>query len=564
MYVQIFRKFRLVMRKVLRLQFFFALFLFVTSSQAQYDLERLKQQRLQMLSDEKDTPFSIPNLQMDYDIPTGSEEKLPSTLYGSVEQILADKVLDSSSYILGANDEFTIYVIGPTNQTYTVAVNNEGQVIIPKIGSVVVRGLSLAEGKALIKEKVRSVYKNVEVNVVLTRVRLFKVHITGNLAKQGSFKVTGLTRVSELITMAGGLEPDSRYRGIEIRNEHYPDRIADLALFYHSCSFEKNPYLLEGDQVYLAPRKEIFRVEGFVSYPGTYDYLEGDNLKTILEMVGGFSRGADSSNITVTRFLDDKDSLKTFKLGVGDSLFQIFPDDRIYVFSIPEYRVFEEVTVQGEVNYPGIYPIKEGETVKEVILRAGGFTKDASLSASKLIRYEGVRQDDKELERLRHIPGEVELSPSEATYIKSGMLEEKGLFTISFADLFESETDDILLRDGDLVVIEKMTNTVRVSGAVMNPGLVEFSPDADYRFYIEEAGGKTKRAKRNDVRIIKAGQWYSKRVEEVNSIEPGDMILVSETIYRDPMTDVKDVLVILSSLATILTGFITIGDYFRK
>lgn len=487
---------------------------------------------------------------------------VPSRIHGSLEQILLDGPLDSNSYILGTNDEFAIHIWGNVNKTFNVAVDNDGYVSIPKIGIVKVRYLSLADGEKRINEKLRKVYKKADISIVLTRAKLFKVHVLGEVRKPGVYKVTGLTRVSELIEMADGLK--NRTRAIKIVNNFHSTRYADIELFSRDNNIEDNPYLHEGDRVYVSPRKEIISIEGCVNYPGVYDFVPGDNLGKVLKLAGGFSRGADSTSISVTRFLNDRDSLKKINISSSDTSFEMKPDDRVYVFAIPEYREHYEVEVQGEVNYPGKFFIRNRqESLKDIIKRAGGFTVDASLKNSRIYRYGEVPEADRELERLKHVPAE-NMSPTELTYLKSAMLENRSMMNVDFQSLFSSEKEDLVLVDKDLIIIRKKKSMVRVSGAVLNPGLIPVKKGEDSDYYISQAGGYLENAKRNAVRVMKNGEWKTKDAEDVESIGAGDMILVTEKVYRRPIDDAKDILVIISSVATILTGFVTLGNFLKK
>ena len=180
-----------------------------------------------------------------------------------------------------------------------------------------------------------------------------------------------------------------------------------------------NPFLNEGDRVFIRKVNEIISIDGAIQYPGIIDHSPNDSLHKIIKLSGGLCRGADSSKIIVKRFVNDLDSLVEYKCSYYDSTvyrFKILKDDRIFVLSKPLYRIHRSVSVLGEVANPGKYPIQKNTTLKEVINLAGGFTDDADLLRSRLIRTVDDFTGDREFERLQKIPSE-HLSPLDKSYI---------------------------------------------------------------------------------------------------------------------------------------------------
>jgi protein involved in polysaccharide export with SLBB domain len=473
--------------------------------------------------------------------------------------LIVERPVDPNSYVLGPGDEICIYLWGAANQIPPVVVNSEGMLLIPSIAMIDLRGLTLAQGKEKIKAALLKVFRKAEITISLSKLRVFRAYITGEVKKPGAYLVTGQTRVSDLVEIAGGFvnEYGCRIRGIDILNDSFPARSADIAQFDHGSVIEKNPCLLQGDRVIVRPRKEIIQIFGKISYPGIYDYVKGDRLGDILKAAGGFSRGADSSKITLTRFLDARDSLKKCSLSVSDTLIEINPDDRILVCGLPDYRLHAQVYLEGEVKWPGVYPIQPDKTkLRDLIEMCGGFTRDADLNYSKVIRLNNRNSNEKMVTWLKSF-STTDLFAIERSYLKSQILEDAGVASLNFSDL-KDKAGNFLLQNGDRIVIAKISLAVRVSGAVKFPGLVQYEKGKDYKFYIEKAGGFSSTARRGKVRLLKNDVVILLKPEDAMTINPGDMIWVPESDNREAMRNALNILTILTSTVTIIVSIILI------
>jgi len=478
-------------------------------------------------------------------------------------ETLLDKAIDPEKYTVGPGDRFLIYMWGKLEEYFDVVINSEGVVLLPLIGVVDLRGKTLAEAKALLEAEALKAYRGVKVAVSLAGVRKFRCYVVGEVARPGAYIVTGVTRVSDVIGMAGGISDSGAVRGIIIANERLGQRTADMAAFFNSISIDDNPYLREGDRVFVSKRKEYVAISGFVNYPGEYDFCEGDKLGDLIEAAGGLSRGADTTRIVVTRFTDDRGGMSRQTVTMaGAAGFPLEKDDRVLVSGVADYRKHYSVVIQGEVRFPGTYPISENTTrLLDVIEMAGGLTDRAWIAGSQIIRDTISFADPLEYERLRPF-AEAGLDPIQTSYVKSRVMQEEGLVNVDFSRLGNgaSSAANIVMRNGDRIIIARREPTVRVSGAVASPGHVSFREGAGYTYYVGQAGGYSRTAKRTWVRIRRQGSRLWQDPRSAGGIQPGDEILIAEKPYRESFFTVRDVIVILSSAATVILMIVTIQE----
>ena len=187
---------------------------------------------------------------------------------------------------------------------------------------------------------------------------------------------------------------------------------------------------------------------------------------------------------------------------MADSLLKINADDRILVCGMPQYRVYNQVYLEGEVKWPGIYPIqKEKTTLHQIIQKAGGFTEDADLHYSKIIRMNNRNTNEKITTWLKSF-ATTDLFSIERSYLKSQIIEDGGVVSLKLSQV-EDSIAGFILQDGDRIIIARKALVVRVSGAVKFPGNVQYEEGKDYMYYIGKAGGFSSTATRSRVKVLK-------------------------------------------------------------
>ena len=513
-----------------------------------------------------------------------------------------EQAVDPEQYILGPGDMLQIIITGPTEINNQVRVSPEGSIQMPSVGSIDVRNLSLAEAKTKLMQKIRTKYLSNELSITLIQLRTFRVTVSGAVFKPGIVSVYALNRVSEAIDLCGGfLKPinvrseskqvrvetpqreditvqtsevrqtaalkteSASVRNIQVRRHNGEILRADILKYQLTGDLDANPYLLDGDVVFVPSQEMDVRqvwINGAVKAPDHFEFAEGDRVCDILALAHGFSTDADSSQIEITRFADNSKDVKRFVLNLDwkdaaqtekllDTPLQ--PDDRLFVRNIPEFHEKHNVEVSGEVLYPGIYALENHNTkLSEIIARAGGFTAAASLQNSYLLRR--TREDvlDLEYERLKKMTV-AEMTEQEREYFKIKSRERIGSMGVDFVGLFDHKDSrqDVILRDRDLIAIPPQEKTVKITGQVINPGLFPYEPGRTMAYYIQRAGGYNWNVRKSKVRVIKGstGEWMKPNRNTV--IEVGDTIFVPEKPERDYWTLARDLITVTAQLATI-------------
>jgi protein involved in polysaccharide export with SLBB domain len=334
--------------------------------------------------------------------------------------------------------------------------------------------------------------------------------------------------------------PGSR-RKIIIQHKDGTRSVADIEKFMATKETRYNPLIRDGDVV-VVPAKNIMRdfigVYGAVNGEGTYEYVEGDSLMSMIRIARGCSPLADSGLVEVLRMDQYGNSLLTIHADMRLVVEGKTPDislqrgDRVVVKERVELRRDYKVRVNGEVLYPGFYPVtKDSTKLSEVIAAAGGFTDFASPGTSKIFRR-SVTEKEISSERLESARGGVTPEDSAYFYLETNVRLNREQVVSDFVSLFSGDkSKDVYLRDGDDIVVASKNKTIYVFGQVIAPGHVPFVPGQNFKFYVQKAGGFTQYAREGDVRIIKANtkQWLD---PGETSIEGGDYVWVPKEPYR--------------------------------
>ena len=522
---------------------------------------------------------------LDNSFMTGAKKNEVDTLHLKTSKEIADetaglleKEIDPDKYIVGPNDVLIISIVTTKVNEHKVTISPDGNLLIPGIGVVNLKGKSLTESKKLIKECTDKVFKSYDIFITLNKLREFKVIVSGSVRKPAIVPATAADRVSEIIERAGGLKYDASLRNIRLLRDGDVRLINVDLLKFNIGDKDANPTVLGGDQIIVPPSNEehIIQIWGEVGKEGKFEFVKGDSLSTLVKFAHGFLKSANLDSVEFVRFESNNSStvlnyldLKSWRehLYLSNKLeydFELQTGDRIFVRPKRNWQEKRMVVIEGEVNFPGRYSIgKLDSRVYDILKKAGGPTDEASLDGAILTRQKEIIKVDREMHRLESIPSS-EMSENERRYYQARKSEQKGVMAIDFKRIWEdpNTSDNILLIDEDSIFVPSSKNFINVQGRVNNPGLVQYKPGNTYLDYIAQAGGFGFRAEEDETLIVKKkGEQFL--AEDMNYIlEPGDNILVPPEYEGkiDFWLWTTQLITMLGMLAAILGTIITIQN----
>jgi protein involved in polysaccharide export with SLBB domain len=480
--------------------------------------------------------------------------------------LISKNISEPDEYILGAGDRLFISIRGVDEQNIDVIITPEGTVFIPGVGVVQLRDLSLSDGKDKLKDEISNNFKDVEVDISILDVKIINVNLIGDVIKPSSQNVPAVARLNDLVSTSAGLNVTADLRDIIIIDKNGVSRSYDLLKYYRYGDKSNNPYLTDASIVKIKKADKIISIYGAVPNFGFYEFKEDEYADELIELAGGITDHGREDSIEVISFMDDNKTLTSRYFNLKElitSKVKLKVGDKIVVREKPEYLTDRLVTVKGFIKSPGVYKIQKGvTTLKDVLLNeAGGFLEDASLKDSYIIRSTGENEnEDPEFERLKLIPI-ADMTEDEYDYFKAKAREKKGRMIVDFEKLFidNKVSENIILKKGDNIVIPEAKNYISIVGQVVNPGNIIYKENFSVDNYIETAGGFSWRAIESDVRIIKAntGEWVE--ADDVEKLEPGDIIWVPEELPAPRFWDVFiDALTIVGQAATVVAAVVAV------
>ncbi len=387
-----------------------------------------------------------------------------------------------------------------------------------------------------------------------------RVSIHGAVWRPGDYEFSSQTNtLSKLIAQAENLKGNEFASRGQITRER-KDFTHEIIPFdiREIINGETDIQLQPEDVVYIPTIERMVEdyfivVKGAVNEPATLPFRYNMTIEDAIILAGGLKESASLSNIEVARRIKDPRAqtynntiAQTFTFPISESLsldfstsgFILQPFDEVYIRRSPIYKPQQSVQIEGEVIFGGDYVlISSAERLTDVVQRAGGVTLDAYIKGASLIRQ--VSDD----ERMKI---KTKLDISEHGFGEKDTLHSLDIFNeyivgidLEKALMNPGGNDDIVLRDGDVIHIPKINNTVKISGAVLHANSVTYD-GKNMKEYISQAGGFKDNARKRPFVIYMNGKIASTKkgflYKRYPKIEPGCEIVVPEKNMRNRMT----------------------------
>lgn len=373
------------------------------------------------------------------------------------------------------------------------------------------------------------------------------VQIEGNVERPGRYAFEKNLSLYQLIQRSEGLLPDTYTKRATIIRQTENGFRESLKIPLDDDS-TKSIILHEYDIVKIFSNESALgnsyvSVQGAVKNPGTYEYFLRMTVEDLLYMAE-LDDYADISQVDVYHESETGDtSVQTIDLKTATTSIRLQPNDQVYIRYESQLSRKKQITLSGEVTYPGVYLFKEGDTLSSIIKRAGGLTSEgyADGAVFKRISVQKGHQlgqnkffEDEKKRLIYDLDGLN--NTTEATYLiyqdsisflNKTLKESSGRIIIDLDKIISDPEEDLILEHGDTLYIPQTPKTVQITGGVQQPNSMIFVPKKNARFYIDSLGGYSKYADKRKIFIIRSnGVVYKKSVP----IEPGDTIYVPENV----------------------------------
>lgn len=412
-----------------------------------------------------------------------------------------------------------------------------------------------------------------------------KLEVRGAVYRPGIYQLNGeINTVRALVNEAKGLMGDAFTNRAVLQREREDLTTEIISVDVRSIMAGTSPDipLQKNDILYIPSIHDLedrgdVAIFGEVAKPDSYSYSDNMTLEDLIIRAGGLRESASTVRVDVSRRIKDpKSTHSTDSIGQmftfalkdgfvidGEQGFTLQPYDQVFVRRSPGYQAQQNVQVTGEVIFGGTYAMTTTEErLSDLVKKAGGATSKAYLRGAKLIRV----ANDEEKKRMRDVINLMNRQFGEAMMDSLGIRVED-TFSVGI-DLEKAMAQpgseyDLVLREGDVLSVPKLNNTVKVNGAVMMPNTVGYLSGENANYYLDQAGGYALNAKKSKKFVIYMnGQVARIKGRSKDKIEPGCEIIVPSK--KNKRVNVGEILGYASSFGSLATMFATISNLIKK
>ena len=447
----------------------------------------------------------------------------------------------------------------------------------------------MADGDSVLVDSVLNRYQNM-------------VEVKGAVFRPGMYQLgEQITSVKSLMAYCEGVTEEA-FTAHAVMHRMKKDRTlevvpVDLAGIMEGTAAD---IILQNEDVLFVPTRQdvqeeqTITIHGEVQYPGVYRYAANETLEDFVLQAGGLKETAAMVNVFVSRRIinpkaTEADSIlgHSFSFSLKDGFvidgepgFHLQPFDEVFVRKSPGYKVQQNVSVEGEVQFSGDYSLtKQNERLSDLIKKAGGVTSIAYVAGARLERKMN------EAERIRYEESvKMQQQQNEAALMEQALKSGRSVSEMKAANQAAQEKlripetyyvgieldkaienpgsdADIVLREGDRLVVPGQTSTVKISGEVMYPNTVGFEAGKKVKYYINQAGGYSSKAKKKRTYIIYMNGDVAK-VSGRTKVRPGCEIVVPQKSISKMTT--AETVTLGSGIASIATMIATLANIITK
>ena len=467
------------------------------------------------------------------------------------------------------------YAGGFTSDAYTkslrVTRKNGNKMTVFNVGEFDMTSFKVSDGDIVSAETIITRYENM-------------VEIKGAVFRPGMYQLGGdITTVGTLLKACEGVTEEAFTNRAVMHRMNTDRTLKVISVDVKGILAGTTPDIsLQNEDVLFIPTKSEMQndrtltIHGEVMYPGEYHYADNETLEDFILQAGGLKETASTVKVDVSRRIYNSKAIstdsiiaKTYSFALkegfvidGEPGFILEPYDQVYVRRSPGYEEQQNVFVEGEVNFPGTYALSKRQTRLSDVIKAAG-------NPNHMAYIKGARLE-------RHITDEERMRMQEVikmTKMQGGQGDSIDVNKIDFGDRYyvgiqldkaienPGSDYDMILRDGDRIIVPQYINTVKISGDVLYPNTVLYKKGEKAKYYVNQAGGFGSNAKKSHTYIVHMNGTVN-QMGKGDRPTPGCEIIVPTKPARDA-TKLTQYLAIGTSTASIATMIATIANLIK-
>ncbi len=416
-----------------------------------------------------------------------------------------------SEYILDYGDVLKIQILGTKNIIENYKILRNGTINVRDVGSISLSGLSLAQATKLIQTTIESLYIGTQSFISIENMRDINVLVSGNAFNPGIYTLSGNSNALQALVAAGGINEYGTYRNILVKRNNEIIQTIDIYDYLIYGNAQNHLRLQSGDLIFVEKRQNLVTVDGALKRPMTYELKNNETLDKAIYFANDVDVDADLNNITLDRIVNGRVTRASVK-SLGD--LKKISSNHKDILNVRSFK-FRNVSIEGSVNNPGSYLMNEGETIYDLVIKAGGYSTNAYPFGGVFINESAKEINQLANEKLykdtltlimnqSSASPETDLTPlmSLATDLKNSEVSGRIQVEFDLQKLRQNPSLNTILQDGDSILIPEMINHIYVFGEISNQGTVIYKENMDINYYIKKQGGLLESADKNAIYVL--------------------------------------------------------------